>query len=396
MSQAVSIIGIGMEGIHTLTEEAKEAILEADVLIGASRMLEPFGNLGKERFISYNSEEIAAYIAGSSWEHIAVLMSGDPGFFSGTRKLLPLLSAYQVSVISGISSPVYFAGRLGVHWQDMHFVSLHGMQANVVRSVASHEKTFFLLGGDVTAARICSRLCEYGLSKVKVAIGERLAMPEEKIHRGIAEEFTALDSDTLSVMLVINENYERGIRTGLSDEIFIREQVPMTKSEVRAVVMSKLAPETGDMCWDIGCGTGSVSVELALHCSQGRVFAVDKNGEAVKLTEANSRRFLCDNIELLEGDVCDVLERLPVPDVVFIGGSGGNLQSVIKAAYEKNPNARVCLTAVSLETLAEASSVFENFGKQADIIQLGVTRTKRAGSHNMLTAQNPVFIITGE
>ena len=407
MSKRIAIIGIGMDGNTTLTWEAEAVISVAELLIGADRMLAPFKDSEKEMICCYQSEEIAKKIADSEAESIAVLMSGDCGFYSGAKKLLPLLKEYEVQVISGISSPVYLASRLGISWQDMYFVSLHGRNANIARAVASHEKTFFLLGGKsgsspavpfgeppvATSAEVCERLCAYGLADVEVTVGEKLAMEEERILQGRASEFTEVETDSLSVMLVVNPGYERYIASGISEEAFVRGQVPMTKSEVRAVCISKLRIGSTDVCYDLGCGTGSVSVEMALQCPEGTVYAVDKKTEAVALTRENAHRFACDNIAVVEGELTDVVGDLPAPDVVFIGGTSGTLSEVVRLVYEKNPSARVVMTAVSLETIGESLAVFETYGKTTEITQVAVTKTKKVAAHTMLAAENPVFII---
>lgn len=397
----VSVIGIGMDGEQTLTKEAYTAVSEAALLIGGGRMLACFSHLGKEQFISCKPREIADYIEDSGHEKIAVLMSGDIGFYSGAKKLLPLLTQYRTKLICGISAPVYFAAKLGVDWQDMHFVSLHGLEANVVREVATHKKTFFLLGSS-TPAEVCNRLACFGFGDMPVAIGVCLSTPEERIYRGRASEYTDLICDSLCVMLVTNENWEQHVTCTIPDKAFLRNEgasgaalIPMTKSEVRCVCMSKLAPESGNVCWDVGCGTGSVSVELALRCGEGRVYAIDKNPAAIVLTDQNRHRFHCDNIELLEGEAGALLPDLPAPDVVFIGGSSGALAQIITIAYEKNPDVRLLLTAVSIETLTESTAVFAELGRQTEITQLAVTHTGRVGGHTMLRAENPVFIIEG-
>lgn len=396
MGKRVAIIGIGMDGDTTLTWEAEAVILAAELLIGARRVLEPFRASEKEMICCYKSEEIAGYIASSEAEDIAVLMSGDCGFYSGCKGLLPLLSDCEVQVISGIASPVYLANRLGMPWQDMHFVSLHGKTANIARAVASHEKTFFLLGGDAKTSDVCEKLCEYGLGEADVWIGENLSMKEERILHGRAGELAGEETNSLSVMLVKNDRYEKWVQTGISDERFARGKVPMTKAEVRAVCISKLMIGKGDICYDLGCGTGSVSVEMALQCQEGTVYAVDKNPEAAALTGENARRFACDNIVVEEGESIAILYRLPSPDVVFIGGTGGSLSKTVEMVYGKNPDAKVVMTAVSLESIGEGLSLFEKYGKTPEVVQVAVTRTKKAAAHTMLTAENPIFIITAK
>lgn len=394
--KAVHIIGIGMNGGETLTLRAQSAINSADCLIGAARMLEPFPGLGKPCLASWSSAEICEYIMKSELEDFAVLMSGDCGYFSGAAGLLKALpDSVRTEVICGISSPVYFCAKLGIPWQDIPTVNLHGETASIARSAAMHRRCFFLLGGKLGAREVCRRLTEYGMDRIKVHVGERLGYPGERILTGAAGEFTELETDRLSVLLTENPEPEAHIRTGIPDEEFIREMIPMTKSEVRALVISKLGIYPADIVWDIGCGTGSVSVEMALQCYNGTVHSIDVKPEAAALTRRNAVKFRCDNIEVHSGSAPEETAGFPAPDRVFIGGSGGNLRGIIASALEKNPSAVILVTAVSLETLGEAAEAFSEQDIPTEITQVSVTRTRKLGSHTMLTAENPVFIIRG-
>ncbi len=389
----VYIVGIGMGTQKTMTAEAAEAVEKADILIGAKRMIAPFKDKGKPCFDEYRSDEIVRIIAENTCQCAAVLMSGDCGFFSGAKKLTERLSDADVEVISGISSPVYFLSKLKKDWSDCNFLSLHGQNGNIVRNVCSHEKTFFLLGGEMTPKKLCQRLCGYGMGDISVYIGENLGYENEKISCGKASEFADHAAGELCVLLAENPNYERHIRCGIDDEEFIRGKVPMTKKEIRANVVTGLEIGKNDVCWDIGCGTGSVSVEMALQCINGRVFSVDKNHEAAALTAENRRKFGCDNIEIIEGDAAETIEKLPAPDCVFIGGSSGELEEIVHLALKKNSNLRLTITCVSIETLSKSCQVFDKFGIEAEITQIAVTRTRNVGVHTMMSAENPVFII---
>ena len=393
MNKDIAVIGIGMDGDKTLTAEAKEAIESAELIIGARRMVKPFERLNRQMFISYDPKEIADHIRASECQKIAVLMSGDCGFYSGTEKLLPLIG--DCRVISGISSPVYFFDRIGIPWQDCKFVSLHGAEANIIRNVCSNEKVFFLLGGKVTVSEICQRLCEYGLKDTDVYIGEDLAAEKEKISSGRTADFAEYENANLCVMVVINRNYERSTPMGISDDCFIRGKIPMTKSEVRAVCISKLAAERDGICWDIGCGTGSVTVEMALQCTDGRVYAVDKSPEAAELTRQNAIKFGCDNISVFCGQAEEEALSFPAPQSVFIGGSGGKLSEIMEIALSKNPYANIVITAVTLETLNRAVEFFDKADIPCETSQIAVTRTRKVGSSTMLNAENPIFIISG-
>ncbi|WP_297959578.1 precorrin-6y C5,15-methyltransferase (decarboxylating) subunit CbiE [uncultured Ruminococcus sp.] len=389
----VYIVGTGTDGGKTLTAEAKKAINAADVLIGAGRMVEGYRDCGKTVLEEYRSGEIRRFLEEGCFGTAAVLMSGDCGFFSGAAALAEALEDFDTEIICGIASPVYLFSKLKMDWSDCNFVSLHGRSGNIVRAVCAHRLTFFLLGGEITAAQVCQRLCEYGRGAVKVYIGERLGYPDERIISGRAEELTETDASGLCVLLAENPDYERGIPGFIPDESFIRGSVPMTKAEVRCLAVAGLDIGRDDICWDIGGGTGSVSVAMALQCERGRVFSVEREPVAAELIRSNLRKFGCDNIEVREGDAVDTAAELPVPDCVFVGGSGGKLRDIVMTAAAKNSNIRLTVTAVSLETLSECTAVFDELGFEAEITQIAVTRTKKAGTHTMLSAENPVFII---
>ncbi|MCM1024232.1 MAG: precorrin-6y C5,15-methyltransferase (decarboxylating) subunit CbiE [Prevotella sp.] len=391
----IYIIGIGMDGDETLTLKALEIIKSADILIGANRAVKPFKALNKPIFLSWKAEEICDFIDKNNFEIVAILMSGDCGFFSGAEKIAAALNKYEKEIICGISSPVYFCSKIKKPWKDMKFISLHGTKENIVRNICRNKFCFFLLGGSVVPADICEKMRKYGLGEIKVYIGENLSLENEKIHIGRAIEFTEISCENLCVMITENENFERGTSCGISDENFIRGNVPMTRSEVRSIVISKLNIGAKEVCWDIGCGTGSVSVEMALQCFDGTVFATDKNRSAIDLTEKNKLKFRCDNINLFCGNAPECLAEFPAPDKVFIGGGSEKIGKIISAAYRKNSGADIVITAVSLETLKTSVDVFYSAGITPEIVQISVTRTNKMGSHTMFAAENPVFIIKG-
>ena len=168
----------------------------------------------------------------------------------------------------------------------------------------------------------------------------------------------------------------------------------MTKQEVRAAVLAKLGVQPGELLWDVGAGTGSVSVELALAAPRGRVYAVECDPEACALIRQNKEKFAVRNLTLVEGTAPAALENLPAPDAVFIGGTKGNMAAVVEAALARNPAARVCISAIALETLSAAVAALTAHGLQAEVCQISVSRAKAAGKLHLLMANNPIFLIT--
>ncbi len=391
----IYIVGTGVDGENTLTKAAEKAIAESNLLIGAKRIVKPFVKLGKEVFITYRHTDIAEKLSSADCSTAAVLMSGDCGFFSGTKKLLPLLEGHDVQVIAGISSASYLCSKVGIPYEKMKFISLHGRDSNIAVNVKMNEHCFFLLGGDITAADVCKRLCEYGLGSADVFIGAELGYHNECIITGKASELTDVHTSGLDVLITENKEALNYIPSAINDEKFIRGEIPMTKSEVRCIAVSKLNIKSDSVVWDIGCGTGSVTLETAYRCPDGKVFSFDKKHEAATLTAENARLFSCDNISVTEGECPEILTDIAAPDKVFIGGSSGNMSGVFEAVHAQNPCADVVVAAVSLETLNEAIECFERFGVLPEIVQVSASRTRKLGTHTMLQAQNPVFIISG-
>lgn len=393
----IYLIGVGMGNPDTLTVGAVRTIESCELLIGAPRLLTPW--MADKKCLSLvRAADIAGAVAGAEEGQIAILLSGDTGFYSGAKALRPLLSDYEVETVPGLSSLSYFAARLGTTWQDVHVVSAHGRSHNAVGEIQCHGRTFVLTGGESKVQDICHSLCSHGMGHVKISVGEHLSYPHERILSGTAEELVETEFADLSVLLVEHPNpvVRPFAVPSLPDSAFGREHVPMTKEEVRSVVLSKLRPAAHHTIWDVGAGTGSVTVECALAASAGWVFAVERKREAVALIQANAAALGAPNVTVVPGVAPEVLVDLPAPDRVFVGGSGGGLGQIIKIALEKNPAVRMVIAAVTLETLHEAETITAALGlKDVDIVQVGITRIREVGRYHMMDGQNPVWLVSG-
>ena len=386
------LVGIGMGNEKNRTVEAEQICQSADLLIGARRMLQSVKTEGKAVFESYKPDEIAAYLAEHpQYETAAVLLSGDIGFYSGAKKLYDAiertegLEQMEIYPVSGISSVVYFCGKLGVSWEDVHLLSLHGRKQNLIDAVKYHEKVFVLCGEKDGIPKICCKLKEYGLGDVKVAVGTDLSYEQERIVQGTAESLMKEDFAPLSVLLICNPDVKKRIGHGLDDDLFLRGKVPMTKSEVRSISLSKLRLHKDAVVWDVGAGTGSVSIEAASLAKDGVVYAIEKKDEAIDLLEQNKRKFGTDNLEIIKGLAPEALEGLPAPTHAFIGGSSGNLKEILEVLLEQNPRVRVVINAIALETVAEAMQCLKSMAfTDVDIAQVSVAKGKKLGSYEMM------------
>lgn len=394
---SVDIVGIGPGSRDSMTARVVRAVESADCLIGAGRMLAAFSAPGKGTFEAVSPDAISGFIRSHpEYSRFAVLMSGDTGFFSGAKKLAPMLEGFRVNLLPGLSSMSYLCSRLALSYEQAVPVSLHGRDADAVPYVRSNPLVFVLTGGERGVNELCRSLTSAGLGGVKMHIGQRLSYPDESIVTGSASQLADGSYDSLSAVLIENDSPDTAAAFGLPDRAFIRaESVPMTKSEVRAVCMSKLRVASDSVCWDVGAGSGSVTVEMALAAFRGRVYAVEKNEDALRLLKENAERFGAANIVPVAGSAPEACAGLPAPSRVFIGGSGGNIKELISLILEKAPAARIVATAVTLETAAELTSCMKQFPfAETEVVSVSVAKGRRAGPYNLMTAQNPVFVFT--
>lgn len=376
----VTLIGMGCGPVPDI---------RADYVAGASRLI---ADCPQPKAAATKAEDILELLLASGCETCAVLYSGDTGFYSGARILLPLLAerGIETEVLPGLSSMQVLAARLGRPWQDWTLCSAHGTDCDPVAAVCRGKPAFFLTGGPDGPAELCRELVRAGLGELPVTVGESLGFEEEQIAQMTVSQCAEKTFAPLNVLLCEPApRYPRRV-PGIPDGEFLRaEGVPMTKREVRAAILSKLAVGLEDACWDIGAGTGSVSVELALQCKA--VWAVERKPEALALARSNREKFGAWNLRLVEGSAPAVLEDFPAPNAVFIGGSGGKLPEILQAVRQANPKARVCVSAISLETLHAAMAEL----RDPEVTQISVSRSRPAEQLHLLLAQNPVFLITG-
>ncbi len=389
----VSIVACGTGNENMMTIAARECFCQADVIIGATRLLEDLSAYEAVKIKAINPDEIVLLIDEKKDKNIAVALSGDTGFYSGAKKLIEKLGD-KVEVIPGISSVQYMASALKKTWQDVTLVSAHGTACNVIGHVLNSKKTFLLTGGELTVAVIIEKLVNSGLGGLKVYIGERLSYADELITKGLAKDFVGKDFDSLSVMWIEREDIFRDRRIKLFDEDFIRGKVPMTKEDVRTIACDFFQVRDNDVIFDIGAGTGSVAIQYALKYPKSRVVAVEINETAVELIYHNKEKFHAFNIEVCKGEATEVIEGAGTPNHVFIGGSKGNLKQILSIVHGKNPDVNLLITAVTMETIIEATSAMkELFDDGFTVTQIAVSKGRKLGNYNMLMAENPIFLI---
>lgn len=401
----VTIIGAGPGNPDLLSRAALDAIDIADVVIGAHRALVGIDvppDVVRCELVK-TADIVAALTDAASWQRAVVVMTGDVGLFSGARRLVEALSGdaqVDVRVVPGISSASYLAARLARPWQDWRFASAHGVACDIVAEAERAGELFLVTSGGEDPSRLSGELVQAGFGDARVTVAERLSYPDERITCATASEIAGQTFDDLNVMLIEFAGGAASSRwpyasSGIPDELFIRGDVPMTKQEVRAVALAKLRLAATDTVWDVGAGTGSVSIEAALVARAGSVWAVERNAAGVRLIRENADAFGCGNVHAVPGVAPEALAKLPVPDAVFVGGSAGELPSIVEAALEKNSQVRLCVPCVTVETLTEACALLSGSRfKGFEACQVSAARAEAVGSHHLMKAQNPVFLVS--
>lgn len=405
----ITLAGVGMGSQASLTKEVEHAIKEADIILGAKRMIDTYEpRLEKKPY--YMAGDIIPYLKklqGNDTfyedKNVVILFSGDSGFYSGCQSLYRSLRAEtesgalnaDISIMPGISSIAYLASCTGESYQDAEICSIHGRkQANLADIIRHNSKTFMLMSGVNDVNSLGQLLLDAGLNQCIVIAGYELSYETQEIMALTPIECVELKKEGLYTCLIKNPNAgDRRLTHGKADSEFIRDKVPMTKEEVREVSICKLRLTDKSLVYDIGSGTGSIAMEMAGLSPDLKVYAIERKPEAVALIKKNKEKFKLDNIEVIEAEAPEGLDELPKPTHVFIGGSGGNLNEILNTLYSMNDSMRIVITAVSLETIAQIKEILSAYPiANEDIVELQVNRSKVIGKYHMMQAENPVWI----
>jgi len=274
-------------------------------------------------------------------------------------------------------------------------ISLHGRNKIIVGNIVYNQYTFVLTGSDHNASDILKELKDMGLGSIKVTVGEFLSMEQERLITGTVQDLESYSFDNLSVMLFEDKHPAQKDRPLFDDEL-IRGKTPMTKQEVRWASINYLSLMPEDVVFDIGAGTGSVSIEMARKAYNGVVYSIERNEEAYALLNRNREKLFAYNMIPLYGDAMEHLPTLPVPDKAFIGGTGKQMKKILDYLFLLNPHIRLVINVIALETLSEALSLLKEHNCRIEVSCINVARNKPAGDYNLMVSNNPVYIITAK
>lgn len=404
----LTIIGIGPGTAGYFMPVAKEKMASVHTVIAARRILamlqevcgqvdtifSPMGKI-KDTFLQIDS-------LLKEGKDVALTVSGDPLMYSMYRTICndPISKDWQMEILPGIGSLQMLGAAFGETMEDALLLSVHGRSrsaGSIALNVTEHEKVFFLCSKEQGPAWLSQIMLEYGLEQVTVYAGSNLSYEDQVLEQGSPQEMKEKNFPSLCVAMIKNPNPRQVQRPCfLTDADFERDKTPMTKEEIRVLILHKLCIQADDIIWDIGAGTGSVSVECARQAPFGQVHAVERYPNAVQLIQKNKEKFSTDNLTIYQGYAMAEIEKLPVPNKVFIGGSAGELEAILEKLASFDQKIKVVITAVTIETISEAERGLSKYDPDYDVIQATVGRGRKIGSYHIMDTNNPVMIFTGE
>ncbi len=400
--QSIHVIGAGMAGQEGFTAQALGLISQSALLLGSPRLLDLFPDYRGEK-VAVDNKNLAQMVERIRLcnDRVVILSSGDPLFFGVGRYLLRNLPDALIEFLPNVTSVQYAFSKIREPWDDAIFVSAQGRDLkDVVDRIIANDKAAILTDDVATPERIARELLNRHCAGYRVYVCENLGTSEEKIRITSVRGLLELDVALLNVLILIREYEDKEQQSlpsfGIPDESFVSIKKTMTREEVRVVTLAKLRLRR-DMClWDIGAGSGSVSIEADHLLPYGRVFAIERNEESLGFIRENLQRFKARNVTVVTGSAPDCLDDLPDPDRVFIGGSGGHLWGILDRVDQRLASGGlVVLNAITLDTLTAANEYFANAGYRVEVVALNIARTRPETNYKMFEAYDPVYIITG-
>ena len=396
--QKIYLVGAGITGWEGLGSKALEVIRNADLLIGHQRHLDNFPDFAGQKQLLGDLSIMLEQLRTTD-KRCVVLGSGDPNFFGIGRFLMRNLPKERIEIYPNVTSVQYAFAMIKEPWDDAVFISVHGrgLGRSIDRIIAS-EKAAILTDKVNTPAVIARELLERGAEGYEAWLCEEMGLAGEKFTKTDVRGLLELPAAELNILILIKAwepNLVHYPLIGISDDEFATVKKLITKQEVRAVTLAKLQLQDDLVVWDIGAGSGSVSIEASNLVPNGKLFAIEQNPQCVSFIRENLKKFVARNVKLIEGDAPAVLEDLPDPDRVFIGGSGGMLEEVIETVDRRiKPEGLIVLNAVTINTLTKSVEFLEDHGYAVEVTCVNIAKTKPLSEYKLLEAQNPVYIIS--
>jgi precorrin-6Y C5,15-methyltransferase (decarboxylating) len=399
----VAIIGMGM-ALEDLTAKHLEIINTADILVGGKRLLNHFKeSRARKKVIGKDIDGVVNFVRQEmKKQKVVVLASGDPLFFGIGKRMVDAIGSNNTLIYPNISSVSAAFARLKEPWDDVPVISLHGRknERRLLKALEENHKIAVFTDPKNNPAWLAARLLEKQVLNYKICVLEAMGNSLEKINWFTLPQAAGMKFSEPNMVVLkrspIEPELKKRIYLGAPDSWYDHDQGLITKSEVRAITLSKLRLATNHILWDLGAGSGSVSMEASLIIKNGKIFAVEKNSERVEHIKNNKKRFGIANLNAIQAELPQGLEKLPRPDRIFIGGGGRQLKSIITAAAQHlKPKGVMVINTVLIPNVEAVRATLEKLNFNTEIIQVQINRSRQMPWAARLEGLNPVWIVTG-
>lgn len=410
----INVVGIGLDGVVGLTEQTKEIIDRATILCGANRHLSYFPKHPAVKIPLNNlQQDIDLVIEKATEEKAVILASGDPLFFGLGRLLLSKIPVDKLQFYPHISSIQLAFSKLKIPWQDASLISVHGRNCDdLIQHLKQGSNKIAVLTDGYNNPVAIAKL--YLSLKIPVAysfyICANLTLEDAEITSFSLQEVTKLAQlppnsfASLNVLVLIREDIIKndldlaGLPLfGILDSAFLSfsdRPSLITKKEIRTAILAELELQPQQTIWDIGAGTGSVSIEIARLCPDASIYAIEKTAMGINLIEQNCQRFAVKNVHPISKKAPDSLSELPTPDRIFIGGSGGDLLAILDTCKNKiAPQGIIVLALATIEHFATVIQWAQQNNWNYELLQIQISRSLPIANLTRFAPLNPVTII---
>jgi precorrin-6B C5,15-methyltransferase / cobalt-precorrin-6B C5,C15-methyltransferase len=403
MNKAITILGIGDDGCLGLSSRAIGAVTRAQVLAGGERQLAFFPQFQGQRIVLKHglAERLDRIAELAAENNVCILASGDPLLFGIAAKVIERMGAAHVEIVPQPSAMQWAFAKVGLAWDDAALVSVHGRGLDgLLMRLRNYAKAACFTDAANSPAAVAAHFLDYNQDGWQAWVCENLGSPDERVrHFALADLARATDIAPLSMLIL--QRRDRGWQPPAAipflHEDDYAKRAPakglITKREARTLSLAALRLNRRSVLWDIGAGSGSVSIEAAMLAWEGRVYAIEADPQGVEICRENVRTHAADNVRIVAAGAPQTLAGLEDPDAVFIGGSGGALVEIMAVALARlRPGGRLVVNAVTLDNVAAAYAAYRRAGLTPEVTVLNVSRGEPLGEYLRYEALNPIHI----
>ncbi len=404
----IYIIGMSDDGLEGLSSTAVARLKEADLIVGSAPLLDKTQQFSaKKEVVGGDLDKLAMLLDKHTSGNAVVLAGGDPLFYGTARYLCDRLGKDRFEVVPHVSTMQLAFARVKENWDEAYLTNLATQSLDrVLERIRTAEKIGLFTSEQVTPAILAEQLVQRGFDYFTIYVCENLGSPDERVTRGSPVEIARQKFGPLNVMILVRKpgvpdkptNFVSRRLFGNPDEAFLQSKPKrglLTPSEVRAIAISEMELSPESIVWDVGAGSGSVGIEAASIADRGHVYAIEMDAEDFGLLTENAQRFGVRNLTPVLGQAPQAWQKLPDPDVIFVGGTGRMVTELVEAAWPRlRSGGRLIANIASMENVVALQSLLnERLGVEPVLWMIQLSRGNYQFEKLRLESANPTFLM---